>query len=60
MVKHVQRVAEKINAFKNASTVLIVVLNLILGQLCCSVVKLNKLKVRCQWKENCKLRNFIK
>jgi len=28
MVKHVQRVAEKINAFKNASTVLIVVLNL--------------------------------
>jgi len=43
---------------KNASTVLIAVLNLLLGKLCCSVVKLNKLKVRCQWKVNCSLRYF--
>jgi len=43
---------------KNASTVLIAVLNLLLGKLCCFVFKLNKLKVRCQWKDNCKLRYF--
>jgi len=46
-ITKVNSVAEKINAFKNAS-VLIVVLNLLLGKLCCSVVKLSKLKVRCQ------------
>jgi len=40
------------------SIVLIAVLNLLLGKLCCSVVKLNKLKVRCQWKDNSKLRYF--
>jgi len=33
---------------KNDSTGLIAVLNLLLGKLCCSVVKLNKLKMRCQ------------
>jgi len=54
----VKRVAEKKMHLKNASTVLIVVLNLLLGKLCCFVVKLNKLKVRCQWKDNCKLRYF--
>jgi len=33
---------------KNASISLIAVLNLLLGNLCCSVVKLIKLKVKCQ------------
>jgi len=31
------------------------ILNLLLGKLCCFVVKLIKLKVICQWKDNCKL-----
>ena len=43
---------------KIASTFLFAVLNLILGKLCCSVVKLKQLKSRCQWKDNGKLRYF--
>ena len=42
----VKSVAEKKMHLKNASTVLIAVLNLLLGMLCCFVVKRNKLKVR--------------
>ena len=53
----VKRVAEKLH-LQNASNVLIAVLNLLLGKLCCFVVKPNKLKVRCQGKYNCKLRYF--
>ena len=53
------RVTEKKELhLKNAFTVLIAVLNLLFGKLCCFVVKLIKLKVRCRWKENCKLRYF--
>jgi len=43
---------------KNASNVSITVLNLLLVKLCCFVVKLNKLKVKCQLKDNCKLLYF--
>jgi len=46
------------DVFENASTVLIAVLNLLLGKLSCPVVKLYKLKVSCQRKDNCKLRYF--
>ena len=40
---------------KNALTVLIAVTNLLLGSLCCSVIKL---KVGYQWTDTCKLRYF--
>ena len=40
---------------KKASTVLIGILNLLLGKLCCYIVKRNKLKVRWQMNDNCKL-----
>ena len=52
------RVTEKKMHLKIVFTVLMAVLNLLLGKLCCFVVKLIKLKVRCRWKENCKLRYF--
>ena len=49
----VKKVAEKNIRLKNASTVLIAVWNLLLGKFCCSVVKLNKLKVKWQCTDNC-------
>jgi len=49
------RVTEKKMHLKIVFTVLMAVLNLLLGKLCRFVIKL---KVRCRWKENCKLRYF--
>ena len=51
---------EKMQHLKNASIVSIAVLNLLKGMLCSSDVKLNKLKVKCQWTDNtyCNLRYF--
>ena len=49
----VKMVAEKNMHLKNALTVLIAVTNLLLGSLCCSVVKLIKLKVGYQWTDTC-------
>jgi len=44
----VKRFAEKKMHLKNVSTVLIAVLNILLiGMLCCFVVNIHKLKVRC-------------
>jgi len=44
----VKKFAEKKMHLKNVSTVLIAVLNILLiGMLCCFVVNINKLKVRC-------------
>ena len=54
----VKMVAEKNMHLKNALTVLIAVTNLLLGSLCCSVVKLIKLKVGYQWTYTCKLHYF--
>jgi len=51
----VKRVADK-NAFKECFNCFNCSFNLLLGKLCCSVVKHNKIRVRYKWKENCKLR----
>ena len=51
----VKRVAEK-NAFKECFNCFNCSFNLLLGKLCCSVVKHNKIRVRYQWKVNCNLR----